>query len=335
MARWGLLLTDKVDLIVYHGNCPDGFCAAFLAKQVYPKAELFPAVHGGPQPMCVGRNVLVLDFSWKRDDCLYLAQQAESFAILDHHATAEKELAGLWFAVFDLKCSGAGLTWDTLHPEAPDRPWYVNYVEDRDLWRFWLWKSQPINAYIMALPHTIDAWQALADLPCEDAATKGEAILLHLAHYIEKTIADRQIGRLDDYTVAVVNAPYPNIGEVCSALTDVAEIGMAWYERGDGLWQFSLRSRQDIDVSVIAKKHGGGGHPQAAGFQLPRSEGLALLDRVFDRGPIRTVLEVTIPGISDEKLIKAVLDGIKRGKQRAFLDVIGGSAGKVSIESKQ
>ena len=42
----------------------------------------------------------------------------------------------------------------------------------------------------------------------------------------------------------------------------------------------SLRAFHDhIDVSEIAKKFGGGGHPKAAGFQLP---GDASVDEIFD-----------------------------------------------------
>ncbi|MDO4617394.1 MAG: DHH family phosphoesterase [Lachnospiraceae bacterium] len=37
------------------------------------------------------------------------------------------------------------------------------------------------------------------------------------------------------------------------------------YEAEDGVWKVSLRSRQNIDVSVIAQYFGGGGHARAAG----------------------------------------------------------------------
>jgi phosphoesterase RecJ-like protein len=39
-------------------------------------------------------------------------------------------------------------------------------------------------------------------------------------------------------------------------------------ERGDGT-RVSLRSQPGVDVSVIARTFGGGGHPQAAGCTLP------------------------------------------------------------------
>ena len=41
-----------------------------------------------------------------------------------------------------------------------------------------------------------------------------------------------------------------------------------WW-RGHGVFNYSLRSKGDFDVSELAKRHGGGGHKNAAGFQSP------------------------------------------------------------------
>ena len=43
----------------------------------------------------------------------------------------------------------------------------------------------------------------------------------------------------------------------------------AYYEDADGVRRWSLRSRKSFDVSDVAKKLGGGGHPQASGFREP------------------------------------------------------------------
>jgi len=44
--------------------------------------------------------------------------------------------------------------------------------------------------------------------------------------------------------------------------------GTYYIDRHDGKRQWSLRSRDGgVDVSEIAKAHGGGGHKQAAGFE--------------------------------------------------------------------
>jgi nanoRNase/pAp phosphatase (c-di-AMP/oligoRNAs hydrolase) len=46
-------------------------------------------------------------------------------------------------------------------------------------------------------------------------------------------------------------------------------VAMGWFQRADGQFQTSLRSDGRVDVSVLAKKYGGGGHPKAAAFQGP------------------------------------------------------------------
>ena len=42
---------------------------------------------------------------------------------------------------------------------------------------------------------------------------------------------------------------------------------MAYFRLETGEWVHSMRSRENgVDVSAIAKAHGGGGHARAAGF---------------------------------------------------------------------
>jgi hypothetical protein len=286
----------NVDLIIYHRDCPDGFCAAFVAKKKFPHAELLGAAYGEPLPDVAGRVVLVVDFSWKRAECEMLYLEAggfgrdpdgflpphDAFHILDHHQTAEAELAGLDFATFDLNRSGATLTCDTLFPGEP-RPWYVDYVEDRDLWRWALPDSREVSGFTMALPHTVAAWNLLDTLSFEQAVEAGKGIRLHIDHYVEKVSAQFQLGRIGARTVAIVNAAYPNISDVGNELCKHADIGAGWFERGDGLVQFSLRSVGELDVSAIARSYGGGGHRNAAGFQLERRAGMKVLDDILGR----------------------------------------------------
>ena len=137
-----------MDLIVYHRSCPDGFCAAFIAHKRYPEAKLLARDHGLEPPYAEvkGKDVLVVDFSWRtREQNIEMASCTRSFRILDHHKTAQETLQGLDFVTFDMNRSGAGLAWDYLFGkdsinalmdyQGLPRPWWVNYVEDRDLWR--------------------------------------------------------------------------------------------------------------------------------------------------------------------------------------------------------
>jgi len=279
-------MQSNVDLIIYHRDCPDGFCAAFVAHKKYPSANLLGTTYGEPEPLNMlvglGLDVLVVDYSWKREAMCRVAELTHSIQVIDHHKTAQKELEGLDFATFDMKRSGAGLTWDLLFPDTP-RPWYVDYVEDRDLWNWKLPDTRVVSAFLMTLPHTLEAWETLDSLTVEDAVRLGSGALAHVRHYVEKVTAQVQSGHIDKYTAGVVNAAYTNISEVCNELCAKYSIGVGWFERGDGMIQFSLRSVGELDVSEIAKQFGGGGHKNASGFQLPLHEGRAVLDQILGR----------------------------------------------------
>ena len=73
--------------------------------------------------------------------------------MLDHHASAERDLAGLGFAEFDSNFSGVGLTWHVLNPHKP-APCIVRYVEDRDLWR-WALPYNRLDRWVNAIESLI------------------------------------------------------------------------------------------------------------------------------------------------------------------------------------
>jgi len=41
---------------------------------------------------------------------------------------------------------------------------------------------------------------------------------------------------------------------------------VCYSKQSDTRWRYELRSIGDFDVGFVAKKHGGGGHKNAAGF---------------------------------------------------------------------
>lgn len=280
------------DTIIYHKDCPDGFCAAYIAQKKYPSAVIIPVAHGENLNTVMvltqikGRHVLVVDFSWRRETTEHLHKIAASMTILDHHKSAEAELAGLDYCTFDVSRSGAQLAWDYCFPDTP-RPWFVEYVADRDLWTWKLPNSKSVSAYIMTVPYTKAAWDSLAHMHVAEVLERGLGAEAHVAHYVEKVTAQAYPGMwpviVDDLwnyqlKLSIVNAAYPNISDVCHELcVRGAEVGVGWFRRADGLIQFSLRSIGDLDVSLLAKMHGGGGHRNAAGFQLPIDQALKVI----------------------------------------------------------
>jgi oligoribonuclease NrnB/cAMP/cGMP phosphodiesterase (DHH superfamily) len=294
-----------MDIIYYHGHCPDGWCAAFIASKRYPEAVLFPLDHGAEFDFyqVINKDVLMVDFSLRtREQNDAIASAAKSFHILDHHKTAQAALEGAPYATFDMKRSGAGLTWDylfgkeleamqaTWNPADPfkelkpqPRPWYVDYVEDRDLWNWALPNSKEICAYLGTLEMTKADWEPLNNMEWAAAIGQGIGALAHINHYVREAVKQAQVGVLQGYKTSVVNALYLNCSEIGNELAKIHPVSLTWFERHDGVIQFSLRSIGDIDVSAIAKSFNGGGHKNAAGFQLDLAHGRQLIDRILGR----------------------------------------------------
>jgi oligoribonuclease NrnB/cAMP/cGMP phosphodiesterase (DHH superfamily) len=238
----------------------------------------------------------MVDFSLRtREQNDQINAIAKSFRILDHHKSAKEVLEGAPYAVFDMNRSGAGITWDYLFGSLSScqRPWWVNYVEDRDLWKFSLAMSKEVNAYIMTFAYNEESWTKMTKVEFLEAASAGEHVLLQVEKYVREAVKMAQFGTLNignarTYTVAVVNVPYLNTSEVGDALSRSKDIGLGWFERADGVIQFSARSHGDVDVSEVAKVFGGGGHRNAAGFQLPLKAGRDLIDTILGRNNLTT-----------------------------------------------
>lgn len=257
-------------LVIYHANCYDGFTAAWIARQAMPDCELFEGLYGQgpPYELARGREVFILDFSYPREQMLKLSELA-SVVVLDHHKTAEANCAGLPFCTFDMERSGAGMTWDYFNPDK-ERPAWIDRVEDRDLWLLHYSDTPDVHAYIASIPMTMENWSKISFQSITKIAAQGAAIRGYIETSIEKAVKEARDMVIGGDMVAVLNVQYQNASETASRMLElypVADYSMSYFQRADGKWQYSLRSRSDFDVSEIAKRFGGGGHAQAAGFE--------------------------------------------------------------------
>ena len=282
-------MSDKV-FCIYHGNCADGFTAAWAVRRALGDGvEFYPGVYQNEPPDVSGRDVVLVDFSYKRPVIEAMAAQARSVCILDHHKSAAEDLLGLpepfrwgtgdeWpelCALFDMNRSGAGLTWDYFHPHE-GRPHLVNYVEDRDLWRFDLPLSREVNAYVFAHSYTFENWDHLERetrdyMGVQRVADMGGAI--EKKHHKDIAELVGVVGRemvIGGLRMPVANLPYTLTSDAGHLMASKAQgVACCYWDTPEGR-VFSLRSTDDgPDVSAIAKGYGGGGHPRAAGFRMP------------------------------------------------------------------
>ena len=263
-------------VVIFHGHCDDGFGAAWAAWRALGDTDTryVPAFYGNAPPEVGSEDeVFVLDFSYPRDVLLALRARCASLRVLDHHRSAQEDLAGLEWATFDLDKSGAMLAWEHWHPGVEPPP-MIQYIQDRDLWRFRLPLSREVSAWLRSYPMEFRQWIRLADdLKYEflEAAQSGEAILRFQVAQVEVMCQQAIWLDLSGHRVPVVNATafFSEVGERLLELHPDATFACYYLDRADGRRQWALRSRPGFDVSAVAKEFGGGGHPQAAGFTKP------------------------------------------------------------------
>ena len=262
----------KDPLVIYHDKCTDGFCSAYIAKLAMPHAKFHAANYGERPPEVVGKDVILIDFSYPRKLLLLLKERANSLLVLDHHKTAEEDLAGLDFCIFDNSRSGATLARDFFFPgtEAPhpSQHWLINYVEDKDLWNWNLPDSKAVSAALSSYSMDFDTWDVIwATKSLKDLVDEGSAILSSHTQVAIKAVGAAQEISFQGHKVLITNCNSLH-NDVADFLSTGRAFGVVWQQQKDGRYKYSLRSKKDggEDVSKIAKLYGGGGHKTAAGF---------------------------------------------------------------------
>ncbi|MFO0706692.1 MAG: DHH family phosphoesterase [Nitrospira sp.] len=249
--------------VLYHAECADGFGAAWAIWKQFPGARFIPVKHGNlPPPDLDDQRVVIVDFSYARPILEDMAARTKDLLILDHHITAEKALAGLPYAYFDMKKSGAVLGWEWAH--GTDVPWLLQYIQDKDLWNWALPGSREINAAIASYPFDFQRWNQFTQTDLEQ---EGRAILRYEQELVSKLAAQAVLVEFQGLVVPSVQSAIltSQIGE---RLSPHHPFCLIWHDR-DGRRYFSMRSREDgADVGSIAASFGGGGHTHAAGFSV-------------------------------------------------------------------
>lgn len=262
----------KKNTTVLHHADADGFGAAFAVHEAIDHNVIayIPVQYGQPVPEIPdGTEVLyVVDFSYAREICEELAAKYD-LRILDHHKTAESALEGLPYAEFDVSKSGCRMAWEHFYPSDTNIPEILQYVEDRDLWKFEMPLSEEVNMYIASLPWDFEVWR---EFSIEKAMTAGVAIKSFRDSQIKSALKSVRMMSIEvceglAYEVPVVNAS-DNISELGNVMCNEypnAPFSASYCDRKDKR-SWSLRSIGAFDVSDIAKEFGGGGHKNAAGF---------------------------------------------------------------------
>lgn len=291
---------SPMKLCIYHGNCFDGFGAAWAVREAFGKeVEFHAGEYGAPPPDVTDRDVIIVDFSYKRDVLEEMAKTANTILILDHHKTALEDLAHAYptpparrdlynpvkfgkrtvggdcpiFATLDMNYSGAILAWAYFHPDKIC-PQLLLHIEDRDLWRFDLSGTREIIAFLGSLPFDFEVWDDYMDPSHLEAQIGYGAILMknQIKQITEFLEINSRLIEIDGHEVPVANVPRVWSSEAGHILCKGHPFSATYYDSPTARI-YSLRSEDGaLDVSKIASRLGGRGDEHAAGFEVPLEE---------------------------------------------------------------
>lgn len=268
----------------YHTDM-DGHCAGAIVRRAMKNKEddgtgfEYIAInysHNFPfDKIRPNEEVVIVDFSLQKDgDFDRLLSITKRVVWIDHHKTAIEKHAHLSAQIAGIRrdgTAGCELAWEYYYPYA-SVPVIVQLLGDYDVWAFRYGEDTNqlqagIRLYGSTNPESSnwDKWLNPGYLPKEEIKA-GEVALTYRDNYYAGLIKSWSFWtEFEGYKVIACNA-----GSVSSQLFDSIkedyDLMMPFIFDGKK-WTVSIYTKKDIDCSALAKKYGGGGHKQAAGFQ--------------------------------------------------------------------
>jgi hypothetical protein len=287
------------DAIIYHGPCSDGTGGLWAACHYKPIKNRYACKAGSnPQGDYTGMNIIFVDICPKIDYLIELVKIAKYVVILDHHKSSEQMIIDNSFLLysipnlyieFDMSRSGCQMSWDYFFDSLP-RPFFIDYMGDRDLWTWKLPGSREINTALWELGY-IDSYDLTKLTGLLENPEEKIKYLESSGKFIEAgNKREIDIGLSNAIEVSMVNQNKTYRlwlgGNVNPVLRSDLGNALCLKPFKDGTmpdfsacWQFDPKSEEwwisfrgvperSPDLSVLASSYGGGGHPMASGITI-------------------------------------------------------------------
>jgi oligoribonuclease NrnB/cAMP/cGMP phosphodiesterase (DHH superfamily) len=252
-----------------------------------------------PKKLGKGDLLILVDFSFDLQTIESLLETGVKICLIDHHEPRVLELNHLiqekkiW-GILDTEYSGCALAFAFFNAytnsEKATRyfnikyyldhlPRMIRHAQDRDLWHRKMLGTDEIMLGFYETIFTIEEAAATVNMNSLDQKfvklfDRGTISREIRQSFLNEALENKFLltfkGKTsgNTYTIPCVNLPQSFRSEACNILfTETNHIGAAITILSEGMCKVSLRSKNDVVINTIAIDMGGGGHPQAAGFE--------------------------------------------------------------------
>lgn len=265
---------------IYHSKDFDGITSGVIMKMKYPDIKLVGYDRGDDIEKVINLiddSIIIADISFDMDIMYSISKKADLLWI-DHHKTSidafnsypEEIKCRTYLDMSEAACVN---TWKCLFPDK-EIPYALFLIGCYDIWRFNgedVWYNE-----IMPLQHGLK-------LSC-DSPENFPLNIMHSRSDTEKMISentnivkyqqaiDRRIcektfvRKVEGYSALCINGSGYSSDTFVSVFDPEKHDLIMWFSFDGEVWAVGLRTpKDDVDVSAIASKYGGGGHKKASG----------------------------------------------------------------------
>ncbi len=269
-------------LCIYHIADHDGKGSAAIVKSIYPEIELLGLNHDMEIPydeILKHDKIVVCDISLPVDFMFKLSQEKD-FVWIDHHISVieqyENKLKSEGLEpIKGIRRVGTAamiLTWEYFYPNK-ELPLGIRLLGLNDIFDL---RDKRVRAFEYAMQAigvnrpTDKVWKELIEdtMDIDSMVEKGKAILSYIRNRNFRLVrAEAFVSEFEGYKCICANMPQ-GYSEFYDSLDNIKDydVMINFFMNKKNCWNLSFyTAKDDVDVSKIAEKFGGGGHAKAAG----------------------------------------------------------------------
>lgn len=283
--------------IYYHAQDLDGRCSGAIVARRYPHASIVPynywydtnyTFFHEDRQINKNEELIFVDICPRMEVLDIIMDITTNITVIDHHITAYNDVTEAKLPinlVYNGEYPGACYhVWKYYYPDKPV-PEAVQLIAERDMWIRTKPDHDQLHFGLSSLTTfpTSRHWDRL--LADHQSISTIKAIGKNIVGYVKPWYATLLRLYSIEGMIGDKKAIFLNQGAVDSMVFDEVAGRYQIYARGtyakDCSWHISLTSDRDkdVDVSIIARRHSGGGHKTAAGFKVDSLDEFILLDK--------------------------------------------------------